>query len=269
VIPETQDAVVDQANELPNSQACSLSIIIPVYNEKTTIRNVVDTVRRASMRPMPFGDDQPARPLETELVIVDDCSSDGTREVLQQLAQEFAEASYPRIRVLFHDVNQGKGAAVRTGIKAASNDIVLIQDADLEYDPHDYPVLLQPILAGRADAVFGNRFDGAGVHRVLYFWHYVANRALTLFCNMLTDLNLTDMEVGYKAFRREIFDKFTLKSNRFGFEPEVTIKTARLRCRIYEVPVSYYGRTYAEGKKIGWKDGVAAICHMLRYRFFD
>lgn len=235
----------------------TLSIVIPAYNEATTIRQVVHTVLQAD-----------TGSTRKEIVIVDDCSQDGTRDVLKALEQELSSSGGDSIKLVFHDHNRGKGAAVRTGIQNAGGDLVLIQDADLEYDPADYPVLLAPILSGRADAVFGNRFHG-GIHRVLYFWHYQANRALTLFCNMLTDLNLSDMEVGYKLFKRGIFDRITLKSNRFGFEPEVTIKTARLGCRIYEVPVSYHGRTYAEGKKIGWKDGIAAIFHMIKYRFFD
>lgn len=246
-------------------QATTLTLIVPCYNEKKTIRHVIDTVVRANT--VATGSD--LVPLDKEIVIVDDYSKDGTREVLAELDRDFP-GLYPHatLKVLYHDVNQGKGAAVRTGIRAATGDIVLVQDADLEYDPKDFPVLLEPILTNRADAVFGNRFHG-GVHRVLYFWHYQANRMLTLFCNMLTDLNLSDMEVGYKAFRREIFDHISLKSNRFGFEPEVTIKTAKLRCRIYEVPCAYHGRTYAEGKKIGWRDGVAALWHMIKYRFFD
>jgi glycosyltransferase involved in cell wall biosynthesis len=182
--------------------------------------------------------------------------------------RELEEEAAGRIKLVFHDHNQGKGAALRTGFAHAGGDIVLVQDADLEYDPRDYPHLLEPILRGRADAVFGNRFHG-GPHRVLYFWHFQANRVLTTFCNLLTNLNLSDMEVGYKVFRREVLQAITLRSNRFGFEPEVTIKVARLGCRIYEVPIAYHGRTYEEGKKIGWKDGVAAVYHMLKYRFFD
>jgi hypothetical protein len=247
------------------AQATSLSVIIPCYNENTTIRRVVDTVVRADTTAATSG----LLPLRKEIVIVDDYSIDGTRDVLDQLQREFP-ALYPEatLHVLLHEINRGKGAAVRTGIQNATGDIVIIQDADLEYDPKDFPTVLEPILTGRADAVFGNRFHG-GAHRVLYFWHFQANRMLTLFCNMLTDLNLSDMEVGYKAFRREIFSQFKLKSDRFGFEPEVTIKTAKLQCRIYEVPISYHGRTYAEGKKIGWKDGVAALWHMIKYRFLE
>ena len=230
----------------------TLSVVMPVYNEKATIAQVVRTVLQAESG------------LETELVIVDDFSTDGTREVLAELEQE----AKGRIKLHFHEQNRGKGAALRTGFAAAGGDVVLVQDADLEYDPVDYPVLLDPILRGRADAVFGNRFHG-GPHRVLYFWHFQANRFLTLFCNLLCNLNLSDMEVGYKAFRSEVLKAIRLRSDRFGFEPEVTIKVAKLGCRIYEVPIAYHGRTYEEGKKIGWKDGVAALFHMLKYRFFD
>jgi len=227
----------------------TLSVVMPVYNEARTIAAVIDRVLKA-----------PAD-VAKEIVIVDDASTDGTRQLLQDLRA-------PEIRVIFHDVNQGKGAAIRTGVAHATGDIVLIQDADLEYDPRDYPLLLEPILENQADVVYGNRFHG-GPHRVLYFWHYAANRALTLLTNVLTGLNVTDMEVGYKVFRRDVLRQLTLKSNRFGFEPEVTVKVARLHCRIYEVPIRYYGRTYEEGKKITWRDGVAALFHILRYRFFD
>ena len=230
----------------------TLSVVMPVYNEKATIAQVVRTVLQAEAG------------LEKELVIVDDFSTDGTREVLAELERE----ERGRIKLHLHDRNRGKGAALRTGFAQAGGDIILVQDADLEYDPADYPVLLHPILSGHADAVFGNRFHG-GTHRVLYFWHFQANRFLTLFCNLLCNLNLSDMEVGYKAFRREVLEAIRLRSDRFGFEPEVTIKVAKLGCRIYEVPIAYHGRTYEEGKKIGWKDGVAALFHMLKYRFFD
>jgi glycosyltransferase involved in cell wall biosynthesis len=235
----------------------TLSIVVPCFNEKKTIRSVLETVLNAD-----------ALGLNKEIVVVDDCSSDGTRELLGQLAPLYAADPRGSVKIVYHERNQGKGAAVRTGFAHITGDLALVQDADLEYDPADYPILLQPILSGRADAVFGNRFHG-GAHRVLYFWHYQANRLLTLFCNMLSDLNLSDMEVGYKLFRREILQQIHLRSNRFGFEPEVTIKTARLGCRLYEVPISYHGRTYAEGKKIGWRDGFAALWHILKYRYFD
>jgi len=227
----------------------TLSVVMPVYNEAGTIAAVIDRVLKAPVD------------VRREIVIVDDASTDGTREALASLGA-------PEIRVILHDVNRGKGAAIRTGVAHATGDIVLIQDADLEYDPRDYPLLLEPILEDQADVVYGNRFHG-GPHRVLYFWHYAANRALTLLTNVLTGLNVTDMEVGYKVFRRDVLARLTLKSNRFGFEPEVTVKVARLHCRIYEVPIRYYGRTYQEGKKITWRDGVAALFHILRYRFFD
>jgi len=226
-----------------------LSIVMPVYNEKDTIREIVDRVLKVETG------------LEKELIIVDDFSKDGTRELLDSLGD-------PRIRVVLHPENKGKGAALRTGFAQAQGDIVLVQDADLEYDPREYPLLLAPILDGRADVVFGSRFL-SGPHRVLFFWHYVANRMLTTFCNVLANLNLSDMETGYKVFKKDVLSRLHLKSDRFGFEPEVTLKVAALRCRIYEVPISYSGRDYAEGKKIGWKDGVAAIFHILRYKFFN
>jgi glycosyltransferase involved in cell wall biosynthesis len=228
-----------------------ISIIIPVYNERNTIENVVATVASVPI------------PLEKEIIVVDDFSTDGTRELLPAI-----KAKYPgRVRVLLHEKNHGKGRAIRTGLAQISGDLVLVQDADLEYDPQDYPVLLAPILAGRADVVFGNRFHG-GQHRVLYFWHFQINRFLTFLSNLLTNLNLSDMEVGYKLFRREIIQNIQLTSNRFGFEPEVTIKAARQKCRIYEVPIAYHGRTYEEGKKITWKDGVAALYFLFKYSIF-
>ncbi len=229
----------------------TLSIIIPCYNEKETIEHVIESVMAVSIK------------LARELIIVDDCSKDGTREILKELKPP-AGAS---LRVLMHDRNQGKGAAIRTGLEHVTGDIVLVQDADLEYDPSDFPALLEPILAGRADVVFGNRFHG-GAHRVLYFWHYQANLFLTTLCNLITNLNLSDMEVGYKVFRSEFIKKVKLTANRFGFEPEITIKAARLRCRIYEVPISYHGRTYEEGKKITWRDGVAALYFLVRFGIF-
>ena len=222
---------------------------MPVYNETGTIEEIVARVQAVS--------------LEKEIVIVDDFSTDGTREHLEQIDQ-----IHENIKVLYHDHNQGKGAAMRTGFKSATGDVVIIQDADLEYDPKEYPVLLEPILDGRADVVYGSRFLG-GPHRVLFFWHYVGNKFLTLLCNALTNLNLTDMETCYKVFKREILNGMNLKSNRFGFEPEFTVKIARRNLRIYEVPISYSGRTYAEGKKIGWKDGLAAIFTLFRFRLFD
>jgi glycosyltransferase involved in cell wall biosynthesis len=230
----------------------TLSVVIPVFNEARTIAEIIGRVLKAPTE------------LRTELVVVDDASTDDTRRILEEQRSLVAAD----MKVIAHERNRGKGAAIRTGLAHATGDVVLIQDADFEYDPRDYPVLLEPILEGQADVVFGNRFHG-GPHRVLYFWHYAANRGLTLLTNVLTGLNVNDMEVGYKVFRREILDRITLTSDRFGFEPEVTVKVARLRCRVYEVPIRYYGRTYEEGKKITWRDGVAALAHLIRYRFFD
>lgn len=227
-----------------NTPRPSLSVVIPVYNEKATILEIIDRVLE--------------QPEVDEIVLVDDFSTDGTRDILR------AQEGRDKLRVLFHARNQGKGAALRTAFGAATKDLVLIQDADLEYDPSDYPHLLAPIYMGRADAVFGSRFLG-GTHRVLYFWHYLANRFLTLLSNVFTGLNLTDMEVCYKVFRREHLQRMTIVCDRFGIEPELTAKIARMRGRIYEVPVSYYGRTYDEGKKIGWKDGVSAIYWIVRF----
>jgi glycosyltransferase involved in cell wall biosynthesis len=225
-----------------------LSIIIPCFNEINTIDALLAAVHAA-----PYPD--------KEIIIVDDCSTDGTRTKLQL---EIAGAGIAH-KILYHDVNLGKGAALRTGIAAATGDLVVIQDADMEYDPYDYPRLVEPILKNRADVVFGSRFLGADAHRVLYFWHRVGNGLLTLLSNMLTNLNLTDMETCYKVFRREIIQSITIEENRFGFEPEITAKVAKLNCRIYEVGISYYGRTYEEGKKIGWRDGVRAIYCILKY----
>jgi len=227
-----------------NNTPQTLSVVIPVYNEKTTILEILDRVQ--------------AQPEVNEVVLVDDFSTDGTRDVLRTLEGR------ENVRVLYHPVNRGKGAALRTGFAAATCDMVLIQDADLEYDPADYPNLLAPMLMGRADAVFGSRFLG-GTHRVLYFWHYLANRFLTLLSNVFTGLNLTDMEVCYKVFKRDVLQRMDLVCDRFGIEPELTAKVARQRVRVYEVPVSYYGRTYDEGKKIGWRDGVAAIYWIVRF----
>jgi glycosyltransferase involved in cell wall biosynthesis len=229
-----------------------LSVIMPVYNEAATLQEIVDRVMKSPI------------PLARELIVVDDASNDATPELLRQIAAERSED----IRVVSHPVNQGKGAAIRTGIAEARGEIILIQDADLEYDPRDYPLLLEPILENQADVVFGNRFHG-GPHRVMYFWHYMANRFLTFLTNVLTGLNLSDMEVGYKVFRAQALRRITLKSKRFGFEPEITVKVAKLGCRVYEVPIRYYGRTYAEGKKITWRDGLAALCHIIRYRLID
>ena len=225
-----------------------LGVVIPVYNEEKTLHLIVEKVL--------------SRPEVAELVIVNDCSSDGTWQTMQGLAK-----TDDRIRIFTHEVNQGKGAALRTGFQHVSSDIIIIQDADLEYDPDEYPKLLMPILTGRADVVFGSRFLGAGMHRVLYFWHAVGNQFLTLMSNMFTNLNLTDMETCYKVFRREVLQQITIQENRFGFEPEITAKVAKLRVPIYEVSISYYGRTYEEGKKIGWRDGVRAIYCILKYRF--
>lgn len=229
-----------------------LSVVIPVYNEEqfvsTTIQRVLDVTMEG---------------LELELVVVDDGSKDRTVEILQQLAVE-----HPEIKVFQQPVNMGKGAALRRGFKEATGDIILIQDADLEYDPSDYPNLLKPILDGNADVVYGSRFLG-GPHRVLYFWHYNGNRFLTFLSNITTNLNLTDMETGYKVFRANVIKEIPLKSNRFGFEPEVTAKLARRGWRMFETPISYFGRSYAEGKKIGWKDGFQAIYCIIRYGIAD
>ena len=223
-----------------------LSVVVPAYNEAKTIASVLERVL--------------AQPSVMEVIVVDDCSSDGTWELLQTLA-----ASNPKIRATRHLHNEGKGAALRTGISLATAPYVIIQDADLEYDPSEYPILLQPLIENRADVVFGSRFMGSQAHRVLYFWHSVGNTALTLLSNMFTNLNLTDMETCYKVFKREIIQSIRIEENRFGFEPEITAKVARLGVRIFEIGISYYGRTYAEGKKIGWKDGVRAIYCILKY----
>ena len=234
---------------VPSTSAC-VSIVMPVFNEVATVANVVSVVLK--------------QPCVLELIAVDDCSTDGSWDVLQKLA-----AADPRIKVSRHSVNQGKGAALRTGIAQASGAMVLIQDADLEYDPHEYETLIAPILAERADIVFGSRFAGAGAHRVLYFWHSVGNRALTAFSNMATNLNLSDMETCYKVFRREVIQSIQIEEPRFGFEPEITAKIARLGVRIYEVPISYYGRTYADGKKINWRDGLSALRCIVKYNFLQ
>jgi glycosyltransferase involved in cell wall biosynthesis len=232
-----------------------LSVIVPVYNEIATLAEIIRRIRSAPVQ------------VPLELILVDDCSVDGTREFLQGLVPGKGCES-GEVKVLMHERNMGKGAAIRTAIPHATGTLILIQDADLEYDPQDYRALLKPILDGHADVVFGNRFHG-GAHRVLYFWHAVGNRCLTTLCNMVTNLNLTDMEVGYKVFCIDVLKQIQLQSSRFGFEPEITVKVAKLGCRIYEVPISYHGRTYAEGKKISWRDGIAALFHIIRYRFFD
>ena len=229
--------------------ALKTSVVVPVYNEVNTIKEVVERVQAAAV--------------DKEIIIVDDGSSDGTRELLAELA------GADNVRVILHERNQGKGAALRTGFGAVAGEVVLIQDADLEYDPADYPALLQPIEDGRADVVFGSRFLGGGARRVLYFWHFVGNRFLTTVANALNDLNLSDMETCYKVFRADILDWLNVKSDGFTFEPEFTAKVAKRRLRVYEVPVSYNGRTYAEGKKIGWKDGFAALYAMIRFRLAD
>ena len=223
-----------------------LSIVIPCYNEVRTIRQIVDRVRAAPVA-------------EREIIIVDDCSRDGTRDLLRTEIAPLVD------KILFHEVNQGKGAALRTGFRAATGDVVVVQDADLEYDPQDYPRLLQPILEGKADVVFGSRFQGGQPHRVVYFWHMVGNKLLTLLSNMATNINLTDMETCYKVFRREVLQRIEIEENRFGFEPEINAKVARLGVVIYEVGISYYGRTYAEGKKIGWRDGFRALWAIAKY----
>ena len=222
-----------------------LSIIIPVFNEENTIASIIQKVQSADY--------------DKEIIVVDDASTDGTKDVLQKLSQQ------PKIKIFYHERNRGKGAAIRTAIKNITGNITIIQDADLEYDPVDYTILLKPILDGRADVVYGSRFQG-GSHRVLFFWHYLGNKLLTLFSNVMTNLNLTDMETGYKAFKSNVIKNISLSSDRFGFEPEVTAKIAHNNnYKIYEVPISYSGRDYSEGKKIGWKDGVAAIYFILKY----
>lgn len=234
-----------------------LSVLVPVYNEERTLEEVV---RRVC-----------AFPRAKEIILVDDGSKDHSGEILTRLQHESERAgdSLNQIKVFFQPYNQGKGAALKTALSHVTGDIVLIQDADLEYDPQDYPTLLEPIEKGLADVVYGSRFAGGGAHRVLFFWHSMGNRVLTLLSNMLSNLNLSDMEVGYKVFRAEALRGIELKSQRFGFEPEITIKLAKKGCRFYEVPISYHGRTYEEGKKITWKDGVAALYYMIRFRFID
>ena len=223
-----------------------LSIIIPCYNEKNTIKELLEAVNKS---PLP----------EKEIIVVDDGSNDGTRDVLKSISDQ------QDIKVIFHKENQGKGAALRTGFQSATGDICIVQDADLEYDPREYSLVIDPIIQGKADVVFGSRFQSGRPHRVVYFWHRIGNGILTLLSNIFTDLNLTDMETCYKAFKTEIIQSIRIQEDRFGFEPEITAKISKKNLRIYEVGISYYGRTYAEGKKIGWKDGIRAIYCILKY----
>jgi glycosyltransferase involved in cell wall biosynthesis len=225
-----------------------LSVVIPVYNEVNTLLPLIERVQRS--------------PVEKEIIVVDDCSTDGTADVLRRASLA------PNVRTMFHEVNQGKGAALRTGFAAATGEIVIVQDADLEYDPQEYPKLIKPIADGLADVVFGSRFAGGETHRVLYFWHSIGNHLLTLCSNAFTNLNLTDMETCYKVFRREVLQQIVVEENRFGFEPEITAKVAKLKVRVFEVGISYAGRTYEEGKKIGWKDGVRALWCIVKYNLF-
>ena len=234
--------------EILGFQIMKLSIIIPCYNESSTILSLIDAVKQSPVT-------------DREIIIVDDGSKDGTRDIL-------GEMSDPEVRVIFHKANQGKGAALRTGFQEATGDICIVQDADLEYDPQEFPLVIQPILEGKADVVFGSRFQSGRPHRVVYFWHRIGNGVLTLMSNFFTDLNLSDMETCYKAFRREVIQSIRIRENRFGFEPEVTAKVAKMNLRIYEVGISYYGRTYDEGKKIGWRDGFRAIYCILKYNLW-
>jgi len=236
-------------NSPPAQESACLAVIIPAYDEAGTIATVVQTVL--------------AQPLVQEVIVVDDASRDGTWEALQPLARADA-----RIKLFRHPANRGKGAALRTGFANATAPILIVQDADLEYDPSDYGTLARPILTGKADVVFGSRFAGSGAHRVLYFWHFIGNKTLTLLSNMATNLNLTDMESGHKMFRREILRQIQIEEDRFGFEPEIVAKVSRMGLRIYEVSISYYGRTYADGKKIGWRDGFSALRCIVKYNLF-
>lgn len=230
-----------------------ISVVMPVYNEKTTILSILEKVRAVNL------------PFKKEIIVVDDCSTDGTRQILEDIDSSKNGGH----KIIYHNKNQGKGAALISGFKEAKGDIVIIQDADLEYDPLEYSKLTQPIIDGKADVVYGSRFKGEGPHRVLFFWHYVGNRILTTMSNVFTNLNLTDMETGYKVFKRELLSNIDLKEKGFGFEPEITAKLARLGCRIYEVGISYSGRTYLEGKKIKWKDGFRAMWCIVKYSLFS
>jgi glycosyltransferase involved in cell wall biosynthesis len=235
--------------DIPRTDSITLSVIIPCYNELNTIESIVAAVRSSPV-------------LHKEIIIVDDCSTDGTRDILASKIAPLVD------KVIYHQKNRGKGAALRTGIAAATGDVVIIQDADLEYNPQEYPLLLVPFLQRKADVVFGSRFMGGKPHRVVYYWHALGNWLLTTLSNMFTNINLSDMETCYKAFRREIIQSITIEESRFGFEPEITAKVAKMKCRIYEVGISYYGRTYSEGKKIGWKDGFRAIYCIVKYNLF-
>jgi glycosyltransferase involved in cell wall biosynthesis len=233
-----------------SNYSMKLSIVIPCYNEKHTIAEIIKRVRESPVA-------------NKEIIIVDDHSTDGTRELIRRQLESLVD------KVIYHDHNQGKGAALRHGFQVCTGDVVIVQDADLEYDPNEYPLLMEPFRRGVAEVVYGSRFMGGSAHRVVYFWHMAGNRFLTLASNMLTNINLTDMETCYKAFKREVIHSLEMRENRYGFEPEITAKIARKGCRIYEVGISYYGRTYAEGKKIGWKDGCRALYAIIKYNIFS